>query len=134
MPQSSDPKPSTLSRRERQIMDLIYAAGEATAAAVQAAMPDPPSYSAVRTLLRILEDKGHLKHRTERGRYVYIPIRPRTSAGRSALKRVLQTFFDNSAAKAMAALMDVADTRITDGELAELSQLIDRARAKGGKS
>jgi predicted transcriptional regulator len=115
-------------------MDAIYAAGEATAAAVMAAIPDPPSYSAVRTLLRILEDKGHLKHRSDRGRYIYWPIRARGVAGRSALKRVLKTFFDNSAAKAVAALMDVSDTRLSQDELAELSELIDRARRKGGKS
>jgi predicted transcriptional regulator len=122
------PPVSNLSRRERQIMDVIYAAGEASAAAVLAAMPDPPSYSAVRALLRILEEKGHLRHRSSGGKYVFIPVRPRDRAGKSALRRVLRTFFNNSAAKAVAALMDVADSELTDEELAELTQLVERAK------
>lgn len=121
-----------LSRRERQIMDVVYAAGEATAAAVLAALPDPPSYSAVRALLRILEQKGQLTHRSEGGKYIFRPRRPRERAGRSALRRVLQTFFDNSAAKAVAALIDVADEKLSDEELTELRRLIERAQSKGG--
>ena len=133
MAESSHLSSSGLSRRERQIMDAIYSAGEATAAVVLSALPDPPSYSAVRTLLRILEDKGHLTHRTDRGKFVYIPTHPRGSAGKSALRGVLRTFFDNSAVKAVAALMDAKDTHLSDEELVELSQLIARARRKGGK-
>jgi len=132
MADSSHLLPTALSRRERQIMDAIYAVGEATAAAVLAALPDPPSYSAVRTLLRILEDKGHLKHRIDRGKYIYTPTHARGSAGKSALRGVLRTFFDNSTIKAVAALMDVADTRLSDQDFAELSQLIARSRRKGG--
>src|SRR6516225_59513 len=92
-----------LSRRERQIMDIVYRRGHATAADVLADLPDPPSKTAVRTLLRILEAKGHLRHRQEGLAYVYLPSRPRVQAGRSALRRVLQTFFDGSLEKAVAA-------------------------------
>jgi predicted transcriptional regulator len=122
------PAAANLSRRERQIMDLIYAVGEASAATVMAALPDPPGYSAVRTLLRILEEKGHLRHRSDGGKYIFMPTRPRERAGKSALRRVLKTFFDNSAAKAVAALMDVSDAALSDEELSSLSQLIKRAR------
>jgi predicted transcriptional regulator len=128
---SAQPPANALSRRERQIMDVIYAAGEANAATVLAGLPDPPSYSTVRTLLRILEDKGHLKHRNDGSKFVYAPTRTRGRAGRSALRRVVQTFFDDSAAKAVAALLDVADTRLSAEELNELSQLIDQARKRG---
>lgn len=114
-------------------MDVIYAAGQATVADVQQHLPDPPSYSAVRALIRILEEKGHLRHRSERGKYIFFPTRPRDRAGRSALRRVLHTFFGNSAVKALAALMDVADAKLSDSELAELSQLIERAKSKGGR-
>src|SRR5271166_2080161 len=92
-----------LSRRERQIMDVLHARGRATAAEVLAALPDPPGYSAVRALLRILERKGHLKHRNEGARYVYLPRVSRQAASRSALKRVVSTFFAGSVAKTMAA-------------------------------
>jgi predicted transcriptional regulator len=121
----------THSRRERQIMDVVYAAGEASVAAVRAALPDPPSYSAVRALMRILEEKGHLRHRSDGPRYVYLPTRPRQRAGRTALRRVLHTFFENSAAKAMVAMMDVAETELTDEEIVELKSLIERSRKKG---
>ena len=119
-----------LSRRERQIMDVIYAGGEATAADVHAGLADPPSYTAVRTLLRILEDKGHLRHRQEGAKYVYRPNRPRGDAGLSALERVLQTFFDGSLEKAVAAhLGEAAD--LAPDELARLADLIHQARKKG---
>jgi predicted transcriptional regulator len=119
------------SRRERQIMDVIYRLGQASAAQVAAELPDPPSYSAVRALLRILEDKGHLTHVEEGGKYVYSPTRPRDSAGRSALRRVLETFFDNSAEKAVAALLDPSDPGITPEELDRLARLIEQARKDG---
>jgi predicted transcriptional regulator len=120
-----------LSRRERQIMDVVYAARQVSAAEVRAGLPDPPSYSAVRALLRILVDKGHLKHRNVGGKYLYTPTHPRENVARSALQRVLQTFFDNSATKAVAALLDASDGRLSDAELNQLQQLLDDARKQG---
>ena len=122
-----------LSRRERQIMDVVYRLGRASAADVTAQLPDPPSYSAVRALLRILEDKGHLRHTEEAGtgKYVYSPVRPRDHAGKSALQRVVQTFFDNSAEKAVAALLDLADRELSEAELERLAKLIEQARSEG---
>ena len=122
-----------LSRRERQIMDLIYARQHATVAEVQAGMADPPSYSAVRALLRILEEKGHLRHAAEEGKYIYTPIRPRAHAGKGALRGILQTFFDNSAAKAVAALLDVSDAKLSEKEVSQISDLIEKARKRGSK-
>lgn len=122
---------TTLSRRERQIMDIVYAQGEASAAAVHAALPDPPSYSAVRALLAILVDKSHLKHRTEQGRYIYFPTRRRAQAGRSALRRVLDTFFQGSLEKAVAALLQGSDGKLSEEELRRLGQLIQQARKEG---
>ncbi len=120
-----------LSRRERQIMDALHRRGRATAAEVQAALPDPPSYSAVRALLRILEEKGHLKHRREGARYVYLPRTSAAAARRSALKRLVSTFFQGSVTQAMAALLETADTRLPDSELHKLQQMIDQARKEG---
>jgi BlaI family penicillinase repressor len=117
-----------LSRRERQIMDAIYARGEATAADVLAALPDPPTKTAVRTLLRILEDKGHLTHRTEGLTYVYRPSRPRGRAGKSALNRVLQTFFEGSIEKAVAAHLGDSATDLSPDELTRLAAVIEQAR------
>ena len=121
----------TLSRRERQIMDIVYAQGEASAADVHAALPDPPSYSAVRALLAILVEKGHLKHRSEQGRYIYVPTRRRAQVGRSALRRVLDTFFEGSLEKAVAALLNGADANLSEDELQRLGQLIQQARKEG---
>jgi BlaI family transcriptional regulator, penicillinase repressor len=121
----------TLSRRERQIMDIVYAQGEASAAAVHAALPDPPSYSAVRALLAILVKKGHLKHRSEGGRYIYAPTRRRAQVGRSALRRVLDTFFEGSLEKAVAALLQGSDANLSQEELQRLGQLIQQARKEG---
>src|SRR5215467_7252447 len=120
--------PHTLSRRERQIMDVVYARGEASAADVHAGLPDAPSYSAVRALLAILVEKGHLRHRSEQGRYIYAPTRRRAQVGRSALPRVLQTFFEGSLEKAVAALLNGSDTRLSQEELQRLGQLIQQAR------
>lgn len=120
-----------LSRRERQIMDIVYAQGEASAAAIHAALPDPPSYSAVRALLAILLEKGHLKHRSEQGRYIYTPTRRRAQVGRSALRRVVDTFFDGSLEKAVAALLQGSDASLSDEELQRLGQLIQQARKEG---
>ncbi len=120
-----------LSRRERQIMDVIYQRGRASAAEVREALPDPPSYSAVRTLLTILEGKGLLKHAQEGPRYVYQPTERRDRAGRSALRQVLTTFYGGSLGKAVAALLDSSDTDLTPEELDRLSQLIEEARKEG---
>jgi BlaI family transcriptional regulator, penicillinase repressor len=118
----------SLSRRERQIMDIVYERGEASAQEVQAGLPDPPSNTAVRTLLRILETKGHLKHRQEGMKYIYRPSRPRGRAGRSALRRVLQTFFDGSLEKAVAAHLGDPATDLSPAELERLTELIRQAR------
>src|SRR5262245_61691249 len=122
---SNDP----LSRRERQILDLLYAHGSATAADVQHSLPDPPSYSAVRALLRILETKGHARHEQQGTRYVYLPVVPRDSARQSALTRLVKTFFEGSAAQAAAALLD--SSTLSKDELEHLSSLIERARREG---
>ena len=124
-------KPSSLSRRERQIMDVLYRATRATAADVQAGMPDPPSYSAVRTMLRILEEKGHIRHELDGPRYVYIPTVARDKAKRSALKHVVNTFFDGSASQVMAALIEISPSELGDEELTRLRSLIDNARKEG---
>lgn len=120
----------TLSRRERQIMDIIYARGEATAAEVGEALPDPPSYSAVRALLRILEKKGHLKHREDGPRYVFMPTETREKASRSALKRVVQTFFEGSLSNAVAALVDAEAGKLSAEELQRLEAIVKAAKAK----
>jgi predicted transcriptional regulator len=124
--------PSThLSKRERQIMDVLYRAGRATAADVRAAMPDPPSYSAVRTLLRILEEKGHVRHEQDGVRYVYVPKIGAATAQRSALKHLIDTFFGGSASRGMAALFELSGSDLDDAELRRLRQLIDEARKRG---
>ena len=110
-------KPDLLSRRERQIMDFIFSKGEAD---VQTGLSDAPSYSAVRTFLRILEEKGMLKHREEGGRYIYLPTESRQKASRSALKGVLSTFFEGSLANAVAALVASKDSQLTAEELQKL--------------
>ena len=117
-----------LSRRERQIMDVLHARGQATAAEVLAALPNPPSYSAVRALLRILEEKGHVKHHRDGARYVYLPRASKEAASKSALKRVVSTFFQGSVAQAMAALLENSDTAISDSELEKLQQIIKQAK------
>jgi predicted transcriptional regulator len=115
-----------LSRRERQILDILYTRGRATAAEVQSALPDPPSYSATRALLRVLEEKGHVRHEADGPRYVFTPLVPRDRARRSALKHLLQTFFDNSATDAVAALLDAR--KVTPEELDRIQEMIDRNR------
>src|SRR5262245_11500085 len=120
-----------LSRREREIMDVIYRAGRASAAEVLDQLSDPPSYSAVRALLRVLEEKGHLRHEEDGPRYVFLPTIPRERARESALRQLLQTFFDGSAEKAVAALLDISSTRLSDAELVRLSRLIADARKEG---
>jgi BlaI family penicillinase repressor len=119
-----------LSRRERQIMDILHARGEATAADVLAVLPEPPSYSAVRAMLRILEEKGAVKHREDGPRYVFVPTESRERASRSALKRVVQTFFDGSLADIVAALVDSKDAKLDPAELARIEKIIRQAKAK----
>ena len=118
-----------LSRRERQILDILYARGSATAAEVRETLPDAPSYSAVRALLRILEAKGHARHESQGTRYVYLPSVPREHARHSALTRIVTTFFDGSAAQAAAALVDSGS--LSDEDLTRLAALIDKARKEG---
>lgn len=120
-----------LSRRERQIMEVVYRLGEATAAEIQQALADPPSYSAVRTFLRILEEKDHLRHRQDGPRYVYSPRVPREKARRTALQRLLRNFFDDSRESLVAALLDVDARRLSSRELDNLAGLIERARKDG---
>jgi BlaI family transcriptional regulator, penicillinase repressor len=127
------PAPAHLSKRERQIMDVLYRHAPATAAEVRQHMADAPSYSAVRTMLGILERKGHVRHLRDGLRYVYSPSVPRERAQRSALKHLLDTFFDGSAARGMAALFDLGAADLDDAELSRLRRLIDEARKKGRK-
>lgn len=117
-----------LSRRERQIMDVLYRHGRATAAEVQAELPDPPSYSAVRAMLRILETKGHTRHEQDGPRYVYVPTLARDKAKRSALKHLLNTFFEGSAEQVVAALLEVSGDELSEADLSRLRRLIDEAR------
>jgi predicted transcriptional regulator len=120
-----------LARRERQILDTLYRVGEATVAGVLANMPDPPSYSCVRSLLRILERKGHVKHKKQGARYVYVPAQSREKARRSALEHVVKTFFDGSMEHAMAALLDISGVDVSTGGLDRLAHLVEEARKDG---
>src|SRR5437016_10369720 len=117
-----------LSRRERQIMDIIYQHGQATVADVLERLPDPPGYSAVRAMLRVLEEKGHLKHEEQGPRYVFKPTLPRKKAAVSALKQLVQTFFDGSTEQALAALLDLSSTELSDADLDRLARMIEQAR------
>lgn len=127
-------KPSphlNLSRRERQIMDAVYARGQATVAEVQEDLPDPPSYSAVRAMLGKLERKGYLRHEEHGLRYVYVPTLAREAVSETALDRLLQTFFDGSATKAVAAILDRSAIELTDAEIDEMAKLVEQARKRG---
>jgi predicted transcriptional regulator len=128
------PTPSSaqqLSRRERQIMDIIYPLGKATAAQVRDAMSDAPGYSAVRAMLRILEEKGHLSHEIDRTRYVYLPTRPRGQEARSMLRQVVQTFFGGSVEQTVATLLSTSESKLSSSELERLAQLIEKAKEEG---
>jgi BlaI family transcriptional regulator, penicillinase repressor len=120
-----------LSRRERQIMEIVYRAGRATASEVLARLPDPPGYSAVRALLRILENKGHLRHELSGTRYVYLATVGKQSARRSALRSMLDTFFEGSVSKVVTALLDLSREDLSEQELASISRLIEQARKEG---
>ena len=117
--------------RERQIMEAVYRLGRATVAEVRSQLEDPPSYSAVRAMLRILEDKGHLRHLQDGPRYVYLPVIPGDHARRSILQDVVKRLFDNSTEKAVAALLESSSARMSDAELERLRQLIASARRHG---
>jgi BlaI family penicillinase repressor len=125
------PAATHLSRRERQIMDILYRLGSATAAEIREDLPDAPSYSAVRSLLRILEDKGHLRHQYDGPRYVFTPIVSRPTAQKSALRQMVRTFFDGSATQAVAALLDMSASDLTDDELEQLGKLVEQAKGEG---
>src|SRR5215211_333985 len=123
--------PTHLSRRERQIMDVVYRHGHATAAEIHDELPDPPVAAAVRTLLRILEEKGHLRHEKEGQRHVYYPVTPRSIAQRSAVRHLIGTFFNGSRAAAIAALLEESDRPLSSEERAELAGVIRRLRDEG---
>jgi predicted transcriptional regulator len=120
--------PALLTRRERQIMDVLYRLGRATTADVLAQLHGAPTYSTVRTQLRVLERKGHVRHEEEGLRYVYMPTVPRHSARRSALKHLVDTFFDGSTTKAVAALLGGEAARVSDDDLARIEDLVKNAR------
>lgn len=122
---------TTLSRRERQIMDVIYRAGRATVTEVMAALDDPPGYSAVRAHLRVLEEKGHVRHEQDGTRHVFLPTLPAAQARGAAMQNLLQTFFEGSATKAVAALLDLERDKLGDDDLERISRLIDQARKEG---
>ena len=123
--------PLDLGRRERQIMDVIFELGEASVGDVLQQLPDPPSYSAVRTMIRLLEEKKLLRHRREGTKYVYSPTHSREKVSRRAIAHLMKTFFAGSATDAMAAMLDVVSDEITENDLNRMSQLIDKARKEG---
>lgn len=123
-----------LGRRERQIMEILFRREKATAAEVLADLPDPPSYSAVRGMLRVLEEKGYCTHEWAGHRYMYRPTGDTAKVGRSAARHLLQTFFNNSMESAVAAMLGVADRPLSDDEVKRLSKLIEQSRKKGGRS
>jgi predicted transcriptional regulator len=123
--------PLQFSRRERQIMEAVYARGEASASQVLADLPDPPTRTAVRTFLRILEDKGHLGHRKEGREFIFRPTRPRQQVARSALRRMLSTFFGGSLEGAVAAYLSDPGTKLSSDEIQRLRELIAQAEKKG---
>jgi predicted transcriptional regulator len=120
-----------LSRRERQIMDIIYELKQATGAQVLERLQNPPSYSAVRALLRVLEEKGHLTHKQDGPRYVFLPTLPREEASRNALKHLLNIFFDGSTEKVVAALLNISEDDLSEKDYLQLRFLIENARTEG---
>ncbi len=119
------------SRREREVMDIAYRLGRVSAADVMAELADPPSYSSVRSTLKILERKGHLRHEAESGRYLYSPTEKRSAVGRSALDRLLATYFDDSPAEVVTALLEARGAELSDEDFERLSRLIEQARGEG---
>src|SRR5512140_3517264 len=124
---------ASLTRRERQIMDVLYRRGRATAAEVMADLLGEPNYSTVRTQLRVLEDKGHVRHEEEGQRYVYAPAVPRQAARKSALKHLVETFFDGSDEQVVAAVLGGEASRLTDEDLKRIADLVAEARKEGGR-
>jgi BlaI family transcriptional regulator, penicillinase repressor len=120
-----------LSRRERQMMDILYQRGRATAQEIMDAMPDPPTYSAVRAKLRVLEEKGHVRHEEESLRYVYLPVVARESARKSALKHMVTTFFAGSVQDTVAALLDLSAAKLTGADLDRIAAMIEQAKKEG---
>ena len=127
------PLHTTLTRRERQIMDALFRRGRATAAEVMGDLPGEPSYSTVRTQLRVLEEKGHVRHEDDGIRYVYMPVVRREAARKSALRHLVETFFDGSAEKTVAALLGGEGARLTEGELDRIADLLAKSRKDGAK-
>jgi len=124
---------SVLSRRERQIMDIIFRRGRATAAEVMEELPGNPSYSTVRTQLRVLEEKGHVRHQEDGLKYVYLPVMARHTARKSALRHLIETFFEGSAEKAVAALLGGEGSKLSEDELNRIAELVDRTRKDGAR-
>jgi BlaI family penicillinase repressor len=120
-----------LSRRERQVMDILFRRGEATVAEVMEDLPEPPTYSAVRSILRILAEKGRITHREDGPRYVYLPAQSPQTAQEQALKHVVRTFFEGSAEQAMTALLRMSDARLSDAELDRLRSTVRKAKNSG---
>lgn len=120
-----------LSRRERQIMDIIYQQGEATVAEVRKLLPDPPSYSSVRALMSVLKKKGYLKHKEQGRRYIYYPTVALDRVKKSALKHLMETFFDDSAERVMAALLNIRGVDLSEKELERMARLIEEAKKEG---
>jgi BlaI family penicillinase repressor len=130
-PRRPAPAPADLGRRERQILDAVYRLGRASVADVRAELPDPPSYSAVRGMLNLLKDKGHVRHEADGLRYVYLPVIDPAEARRSAMAHVVRTFFGGSPAEAASALFDLPDSTLSREELAQLSRLVKHAAKEG---
>jgi predicted transcriptional regulator len=127
-------KKNLTAQRECQIMDILYQHGRAGASEIHAALPDPPSYSAVRAKLRVLEEKGHVRHEEESLRYVYLPTVARETARRSALRHMLSTFFEGSVEQAVAALLDLSAANLSEQDLERISSLVEEAKREGVKS
>ncbi len=124
----TDHNDTALSRRERQIMDILFAMERATGPEIQERLPDQPSYSAVRTILRVLERKGHIRHIEEGMRYIYLPVATRQNAAKSAMERLVKTFFDGSMKAAAAAFVDPSTGKLSKEDLKELERMIRKAR------
>ena len=122
-----------LSRRERQIMDILYQRGRATGAEIHEALPDAPTYSAVRAKLRVLEEKGHVRHEEEALRYVYVPVVARDSARKSALRHIVSTFFEGSVEDTVAALLDLSSANLAKSDLDRISLMIEKAKKEGAE-
>lgn len=127
------PLHSVLTRRERQIMDILFRRGRATAAEVMEELPGEPSYSTVRTQLRVLEEKGHVRHEDDGVRFVYMPAIARQTARKSALRHLIDTFFDGSPEKAMAALLGGEASKLSDEQLERIADMIEKARKEGSR-